>query len=63
MRNEIYLFPNINGAEYVILFKSKRGYYPLDEKGFNKKLMELTTSDQWTVVKESNDAILLKTKD
>lgn len=62
MRDNIYLFPKVEHANYIALFKEKRGYYPISKEEFDKKVEFYSTSKDWQIEKETEDLIIFKRK-
>jgi uncharacterized membrane protein len=61
MREDIYQFPILRDAEYILCSKAANSY-PLDEEEFVEKLEDLKASGHWQVQKESDEILLLKRK-
>ena len=56
-RDKIYLFPKVDDAQYICLFKHD-DYYPLAEQSFKDKLAELRVDGNWKVLDEKSDFIV-----
>lgn len=50
-RSDIYQFPIIKNAEYIVLSKNE-STYPLDEYNFTQKIQELKTDSNWVLIEE-----------
>lgn len=61
-RSFLYSFPIIKDAKYIAIIKSKRSPWPLSYDEHQQKIQELKTSQQYEVLKESEDLLILKTK-
>ena len=61
-RKTVYQFPKIADAEYIILIPNDDYWYPLVKDEYNKKVSELIHSEEWTVLTQNNDVLLLKKK-
>lgn len=60
-RSEIYMFPDIHGAEYIVL-DSSLSSYPLEPKVLKQKISALKSSTSWEVIKENNTLVIFKNK-
>ena len=61
LRENIFQFPIINNAEYVI-YSLKEDTYPLSDSLFKIKTRELETSTDWVIAHKDQDIVLLKRK-
>lgn len=57
LRDEIYQFPVIKNAEYIIISELERTY-PMERKEFDKLFSELLKSENWTLI-YNRDGIFL----
>jgi len=46
LRENIYQFPIINDADYIVI-SEKEGKYPLDEEGFALEMKRISESGEW----------------
>jgi len=59
LRENIYLFPIIKNADYII-YSRKEGCYPLSKEEFNSKIIELEHSKDWKIIYNNGVTILKK---
>jgi uncharacterized membrane protein len=58
LREDIYQFPIIKNAEYIVYARTE-GYYPLSKEEFESKVNELENSMDWKIL-YNDDVIILK---
>ena len=58
-RDEIYLFPDVGDAEYIVLIPVDI-YYRLSKEEYKLKIAEYKTSIQWEVFYETDNIIIFK---
>lgn len=61
LRDNIYQFPVIKNAEYIIVSEAERTY-PLEQKEFNKLISEISESENWVILYEREGIILFQRK-
>jgi uncharacterized membrane protein len=61
LRENIFQFPLINDAEYIVL-SPKLETYPLDQATFNFELNKQQTSGSWLIYFRNDDLLILKRK-
>jgi uncharacterized membrane protein len=61
LRDQIYQFPIVNDAEYIV-FSEKEGKYPLDDETFNSTVNQFLGSEEWETWFKSGDLVILKRK-
>jgi uncharacterized membrane protein len=59
-REKIYQFPIIKDAEYIVLFQSKRGSYPLKKDMLKDQIIQYKNSEEMEVIYEKNDLLILR---
>jgi uncharacterized membrane protein len=59
LRDDIYQFPIIKDAEYIV-YSAKEGKYPLDEEGFAAEIKKLLDSGEWEEHFRSEEVVILK---
>jgi len=59
LRDDIYQFPIIKNAEYIV-YSRKLGFYPLSEEEFELKVNELENSMNWEILYDGDIKILRK---
>ena len=59
LRENIYQFPIINNADYIV-FSWKEKKYPLDEEGFRQEINKLMANGPWKITYESESVTILK---
>ncbi|PTN10291.1 DUF2079 domain-containing protein [Mangrovibacterium marinum] len=57
-REEIYHFPNIKNAEYIVLLKNTTSFYPLQKDEYLEKIEAYRNSEIFSIWSESNDLII-----
>jgi len=60
LRDNIYQFPIINNAEYII-YSEKESTYPLNKEDLIKLTTKLESSNEWKVIYDGDVKILKKT--
>lgn len=60
-REWIYVFPNINNADYIITIPTSGNFWPYNEEKYLKKIEELKQGN-YKVIKESPSILILKKK-
>jgi uncharacterized membrane protein len=58
-RKNIYQFPDLNDAEYILLADSENGY-PLRGEAFMAKVIELKNSKEWETVSDAKNIYLFR---
>lgn len=61
LRDNIYQFPNIKNAEYIVYSKMEE-LYPLDREEFNRLSNELEHSSEWEVISKEDYLTILQRK-
>jgi len=59
-REKLYQFPIIKDAEYIILFQSKRGTYPIKKDRYKEEINKFKKSEDNDVIYDQNDLLILK---
>ncbi len=59
-RKNIYLFPIVKNAEYIVLLKKGTNYYPIGEKDFNLRVKELRSNSNYKITKENKSIVVFK---
>jgi hypothetical protein len=59
LREDIYQFPIIKNAEYIV-YSRKESFYPLSKEEFILKINKLEESNNWKIVLNSDITILKK---
>lgn len=60
LRENIYQFPIIKDAEYIV-YSKKEGFYPLNEEEFTNAIQALESSGEWEVI-SNEEVVILKKK-
>lgn len=60
-RDNIYQFPIIKNADYIIL-APKESYYPIDDLGYFKIIDSLSHSSKWKTIKKNEHFLIFKRK-
>jgi hypothetical protein len=61
-RDKIYLFPRVDDAHYLLVFK-RDDTYPLTPDQFSLELQKQINSNKWNVIHNSDDLLFLKRRD
>jgi len=59
-REKLYHFPIIKDAEYIVLFQSKRGSYPMKKDKYAQQISEYKNSEEFDVIYDDNDLLIFK---
>ncbi|MDP4266619.1 MAG: DUF2079 domain-containing protein [Bacteroidota bacterium] len=59
-RDKIYHFPYVNDAEYIVLFRTSEGYYPIDEKSYNEKIKFYEKSPEWIRLYDKSNLLIFR---
>lgn len=59
LREKIYLFPRVDNADYILLFKHDDSY-PLSNEEYDRKMHDLTLNPEWKIAEDKKDFILFK---
>lgn len=58
-RDKIYMYPTVNDAEYIFLFR-KNEFWPLNKNEFENKLIALENDSSFRKIADENDLVLFK---
>jgi uncharacterized membrane protein len=61
-REKLYHFPIIKDAEYIVLFKSTRGSYPVKKDKYTEQITGYKNSEEFDIIYDENDLLILKIK-
>ena len=61
-RNNIYQYPDVHNAEYILLARTNYNAFPLRPDELNTKIDELLNSDNWETVSSSKQIYLFRKK-
>lgn len=59
-RKKIYHYPIMKDAEYIVLFQSKRGSFPVKKDTYQEQLIQYKNSEEMDVIYDENDLLILK---
>jgi uncharacterized membrane protein len=59
-RKKIYQFPIMRDAEYIVLFQSKKGTYPIKKDKYKDLIIQYKNSEDMDVIYDENDLLILK---
>jgi uncharacterized membrane protein len=59
-RRTLYQFPMIKNAEYIVLFQSKRGTYPIKKDKYKDEINKYKNSEEMDIIYDENDLLILK---
>lgn len=59
-RDEIYFYPVIDDAKYIVLLHSDEQTYPLSTEDYTQKVKDLMDSPDWKVEHKSKDLLIFK---
>jgi uncharacterized membrane protein len=62
LREDIYTFPHIRNAEYIVLLPSSNNVYPLSLDRYKKEVEKLRQDSTFSVVTETKEFLLFKRK-
>lgn len=59
-REKLYHYPIIKDAEYIVLFQSKRGSYPMKKNKYADQVVQYKNSEEFNIIYDANDLLILK---
>ena len=59
-REKLYHYPIMKDAEYIVLFQSKRGSYPVKKDKYAEQVIEYKNSEEFDIIYDDNDLLIIK---
>ncbi len=59
-REKLYQFPVIKDAEYIVLFQSKKGTYPLKKDVYFDQIKQYKSSEEFDIIYDNNDLLIVR---
>lgn len=62
LRDKIYLFPDVNDAEYIVLNPAEENTYPINKDKYEELIESYRNNQNWEVFVEDETALIFKRK-